>query len=836
MLQNLSSQNSNNELDLRLIERSFPVGTIYTIYSLNLRYLFKINKEEELSKDIEILRFKSKVVTWLKARYLQKDFEENQSDERSKLIFIFEDHSEQKVESEKEQKIADEVFEKFVEHLKILINLEGENFYFLSEDGYQSNNYICEFDDEKVDEKETLFKILYDFYSKLTKIEEENSDKQKEYDSEKNLIETRLKDLLNKAKSEYKNKCNIKKIIKELNDLHSNLNKKKREKKNDLYREIRKAETFLASDEFAKFAEDPFFRISKDLKDDKHRMIKLPDGTPCKLINATDEERNIIENGHEFSIFRGHLKNKWLTPLTYKIQNKNNTYFIRLSKAGLLQIRKEEELKGNSKELISVLTTLLESQGRYTDNKTTSQKDDILHVAVGFAKLLEFQTVSNFDKEFENRTISPIEIVEAKKKYKNLEREKYTVLFLTKIRKDKSSDSNITPTELDCNFPSAISCILQGSLEIPERSENLRIYQHWKRIQETGLLDKATLHKMLIKIDEKQIDGEGIGRYDSFTLKQKKKVLKELAGFYVIPKISGYKENHYIDLSTWKDELCIFKPERGLIFFDAKKTLESGDKIVEYKEYWKCIVRGIEYTVALRATLQILESRTTRLLDKIPEILSLSTPKENKEFKANNNKAKEKEKKKNFNDAQKMRIEMAEDLASLLKVLPSLRSIAVPTRAFRSGHSVKKFDYLYNDCFNFNEIFNNLQKNIDELTNFLTFLEQQHLQITTEDEAKRVGKEDKKLNIIALLFTATTIIYILPSFVHDFANWDLIKSEGWEFSLNPNAESWFSILYLFILVIILVACQRLWVNPNGWVGKVLKYFFPEKNEIRNDEE
>jgi len=72
-------------------------------------------------------------------------------------------------------------------------------------------------------------------------------------------------------------------------------------------------------------------------------------------------------------------------------------------------------------------------------------------------------------------------------------------------------------------------------------------------------------------------------------------------------------------------------------------------------------------------------------------------------------------------------------------------------------------------CFKFSETLTNIQKNIDELTNFLTFFKQLQLQIRFDAENSREAKEDKKLNLIAIIFTVTSILYVSSSFMQDLS-------------------------------------------------------------------
>lgn len=768
------------------IEKSFPEGIIYTIYSLNLRYLFEIQDEGELTKRIEKIRYKNKIITWLTARYRQEKYKR-------------EHHSE-------------------IEELKPAPKpVEFKNLYDYIKNAINEGRFVCSLNEEGNFDKLTT-SAINKFVEDIISCKEIP-----DFQSESHHIINYLNKL---RKEKIKN---IDKILSKLNEFHD----KTEDEKNELIKlrriEIRKAEKFLASDEFAAFAEDPFFKISKS----KIREIII-DAEHCGLEDATTAEAEIINNGHEYSIFRGHLKDKWLTALTYKVESKekNASYFIRLSRLGLLQIRKEEkfetcpriyegeitdEIKEDFKEslksyqsknkleetgslddktldamginltysqkaaveapdlvfeptpsqivnakrklksrsLIEILKSLLESQKRYSTEGTevVSEESDILQVAVGFAALLDFHTTSNFLSIFGTQKITALTTKQAREKYEDAERQKYVLISFKKLQNAAGADVKFS----DLSNAEVVSCIVQGTLE-------------------------------------------------------------DNNGRWTIPSARG--KTSIVDLSTWSNELCVFSPERGFIFFNDKITFEVGGKLTRYHEYWKCIVRGVEYTVALRASLQVLESRTTRLLNGIPDILKLFSE-------ADSSKEKDKKKLKENRASAKEKIEdLAEALASILRTLPALRSISIPTNAFRSGHSVRKFEYLYNTCFNFEETIRNIQKNIDELTHFLTFFEQQQLQITLDEEASREIKEERKLNIIALVFTLATIIYVLPSFILDLDNFlenNTFQLQGWYKNFSSifelSTESVSIAIYLIVFIPILLVIS--WITLK-MIGSYLK--------------
>jgi archaellum component FlaC len=669
------SEGPDHKINFPKIEDLYPEGVVFFIYAIDLRSLFRITNKEQKNLELRV-------------------------DELNRYI--------ENLKSENKELQLD--IQKYTQQVNELRELE-----------------------KKETEKTASLKVLdpasqkTDYDTLASELEKIKQDAQSLRDKNPETVRGDMRDLSDQQESELRQK------EKELEEIKESLN--------ELALASRKnfdqlGEKFLASREFVRFVAKPALSPTKL---NEGFYITDSDKPPLKFEEATDAEKTVIEDGHQFGIFRGNLKDDWLNSSTQKVTVSDEmVHYVHLSKLGLLQIRTEVKLKDEN--LIVTLKSLLDSQKRET-GKTTETFSNVLKIATEFAKLLNFEEADNFHEFFpDGLEITPRLYEEIENRRTQVERQRYTLLLLNRLRSDKGEYANITPANLHKNAPNMIACLLQGTLLYDDSADS---------------------------------------------------------PIYEIPPI---KKEVPDDLSTWNDELCLFGPERGLIFYNEVKVYEAGGRMVSYKDYWACVVRGVECTVALRAALHILESKTTSLLKETPEILAL--------FGGNEKALKNEAQKKKAGNALEA---FAKDLASILRVLPPLRRICIPSNAFRSGHSIRKFHFLSETCFNFGKTLTNMQTNIDELTNFLTFFKQLQIQIEFDAQNTKESKKSRLLGVWALVFAITSIAYVSASFINDL--YLLAKNPPSELG---NSYLWGPILiYFVILAIALSAGALLWFKRNN---------------------
>jgi hypothetical protein len=199
------------------------------------------------------------------------------------------------------------------------------------------------------------------------------------------------------------------------------------------------------------------------------------------------------------------------------------------------------------------------------------------------------------------------------------------------------------------------------------------------------------------------------------------------------------------DLASWKEDLCIFAPERALIYFPEMKIYLSGQadtEAVHYEHYWECITRGIEHTVVVRAALQIIEYYTTRDLDEVPSLTQ----------KVVDGKVTEED---------KVEISrMAQAVANTFNLLPLLRDVLVPSSSYRASYAVNKFERM-NSVLHLKDIEAHVERNVDELVGFVQFFSSMELQ-------EELNKNEATINRIGLVIALIALLVAGPSFLADY--------------------------------------------------------------------
>ena len=214
-------------------------------------------------------------------------------------------------------------------------------------------------------------------------------------------------------------------------------------------------------------------------------------------------------------------------------------------------------------------------------------------------------------------------------------------------------------------------------------------------------------------------------------------LVEEENGRLTLPDMDS-DSGQIVDLASWKDDLCIFAPERALIYFPQKRIYlfgQTGTEAVPYERYWECIVRGIEHTVTIRAAMQIIEYETTKHLDIVPALTKKVVDG-------------------SVTRADKAEIsQMSQEVANTFNLLPLLRDVLVPTSSYRAGYAIKKFEHLTR-VLNIKDIEEHVDHNVDELVTFVQFFASMKL----DDELNRVGI---LLGVVALAVAG-------PSFLSDY--------------------------------------------------------------------
>ncbi len=471
---------------------------------------------------------------------------------------------------------------------------------------------------------------------------------------------------------------------------------------------------------------------------------------PPDFCDFSDSERDCIRDGDEFSVFKKRLHKdpspsddvqnrtmhdvRWLIGKTFRkdhvVANEppkppaRTKFFIRISKTGVVEIR--EEALFVDVEMKKLLEDLLRQRppitgGGYTmpqaqepnriENGEAEQDYGAINVARDF--LCHFVSEFNATRGEEDRLVTTSEFVgNVQKAAIHRERQRYTVISMSRLR------YGVTPVD-DCNDlgytispfqllqkPSMVRNILEGTLVYGLNSRSL--------LSPNISLDATTLLR---------------------------------------------------NLSTWDNEVCMFGPERALIYFEPKTMLESDGRIVNYEDYWKTIERGIEHTISLRTAIHLLESTAQRAIEEVPNLVDAFGIYEADPTKDNKDKLQSV-----LNDVTKF-------ISIILQHLPGIREVSVPASAFRATHAVDKFTHLNETCFKFPAILNHVQQDVDELTDFLQYFKQRQLNIELDrvaaERVEREGRVGHYLALMGIVLAVLAAFYTAPLFFDAFRNQDV---------------------------------------------------------------
>jgi len=282
-----------------------------------------------------------------------------------------------------------------------------------------------------------------------------------------------------------------------------------------------------------------------------------------------------------------------------------------------------------------------------------------------------------------------------------------------------SRDSTINPVQWRLGLHGAnqfIATLFLDTIQCKHCGKRIEAQQFWKR-------DKKTLSAVL--------EGALIRLHD---------------GEFTFPELDDGALEKLEDLATWKNELCIFAPERSIIYYPPEYIFLPGQENfigpVKYEEYWKCILRGIEHTISVRAALQILEGHTTRELDKVPHLTKKITdgdisPEDERDI-----------------------MHMADEIANTFNILPSVRDVLVPTSVFRASFAVNKFLHL-NATLHLKDVLMHVERNVDELVIFLNHFTDVRLQA-------QLQRNEVAISIAGFIIATVAFFVAGPSSLQDF--------------------------------------------------------------------
>lgn len=468
----------------------------------------------------------------------------------------------------------------------------------------------------------------------------------------------------------------------------------------------------------------------ESLRGSKDFLEAIRNLNPSNLFILDKDDNETLERGHDLQVFRRHLIRDWLFP-TYHLQKelvdipdnpelandlKKYDLRIRLSRAGFLEVRLTRKINDEGEKIIDILSNLMELRSHKDAHDSISPQLKLVLFCVDmFLESLQHKiTVTELNSNKKT-------ILHLPKNSANLEklpyRQRYITLFLEEIFCTNCNKRRVEADVLKTKYWQSLAAMLEG---------------------------------VLIRVN------------DDSPL--------------IFPNMDNEVKKRIDDLASWKDDLCMFAPERCLIYFPEEKIIipsRSGTVSVSYKDYWECIVRGIEHTVAIRAALQSIEYYTTSTLESDPRLI---------EKVVDGNITKEDKK-----DIRKM----TQAFSYAYKTLPMLRDILVPSSSYRASYAVNKFEYL-NKILNMDEIKAHVERNVDELVSFIQFYSSMELQQELNQSQAAIDRAGFIITIFALFIAA-------PSFLVDFIQF--LTEEGFSKPYTTNTAIWvFAVIFLILVL------------------------------------
>ena len=394
--------------------------------------------------------------------------------------------------------------------------------------------------------------------------------------------------------------------------------------------------------------------------------------------------KELFINGFNNGVFGGILI-KWLDFPTFIINDADGKWFIRCSWLGLFEVHLKKIISKEDKyDFVKVIEEVLRYRTRYDEsNKDDDNIDENNIWYKVFDKINTFcSKVTKFN--YDNIKFRKIPL---SNHISFTQRQRYGIVVAKEIICNKCNKR--LPAEILCKN-TLLTSLLYSSLVSDFDSENKSVEQ----IEQIKIPD--------LTIDEVK------------------------------------------NLSTWSNEICAFGSERGFIYYNPNVKVQEHQDSYIYDDYWKYIMRGVQHTVTVRATMLSLQTQIKKLTDKLPGLLAkidLQNEYENREIKSTTDMT-------ISNPNNNSEDDLALSLSNILQIMPKISTVCIPTIAFKANFAVDKFKYLNEECFDFPAVLLALRRDIRDVSAFLEFSKSYQLQITIESrreqERERQRLEDER--------------------------------------------------------------------------------------------
>lgn len=234
------------------------------------------------------------------------------------------------------------------------------------------------------------------------------------------------------------------------------------------------------------------------------------------------------------------------------------------------------------------------------------------------------------------------------------------------------------------------------------------------------------------------------------------------------------------DCSSWEDEFCVIAQRSAAIYSLPHKghRIIFPSRRIQYADYWRCIIRGLEFAVETKVIAQVAERTTSNMLDEALPLLRSNQahirPKRLQKF--------------------------SDDVSNLARLMAQLRTITVPHLISRASYAIAKFE-LFNRQAGIEKILDHAEANVRDLTELIERYYDLELQI----ESQRTNEVALGISIIFASLTLNLGILALPSFIQDWDTQGQIQgylSKQFYYPILPIAGE---LLVLFLIFVSAVA-------------------------------
>ncbi len=454
---------------------------------------------------------------------------------------------------------------------------------------------------------------------------------------------------------------------------------------------------------------------------------KFCDLSSTDFVDATLFERETIRDGNRFAVFRKRLHREletyvprsreqfWLTEKTYRFKDESasdRTFCLRLSKNGIIEVREEFRFPFNS------------------EGETGTLGDLLLHLLTyrtPDAPLLggSDQTLIDLVKRFVTH------LCQAANDWR-----------LVQIKTD-GADSSDDPVKQRMNLLFA-NRLPEFQLDGIGKAGVYRERQRYtvivfKQVEYAGGYVSCSLLRASKGLSRSILDATLIYNCD------------DADAMHLAPVRQMENDgSEIISFSTWENEMCVFGSERCVVYYNPTTVLHADGKVINYADYWRCIIRAIEHSVSVKTLVHLMEKGTIKAIRDVPRIVTL--------FHERSSTFRFRQRRQDEVVIEQEIDSLTEKTATVLKYLPSVREVAVASSAFRAGHVVDKFHHLYETRFHLSRVLSHIESYINLFTSFL-----QHFnQLLRESRAKQMAFF---FALLALLLAVVAALYSAPSFI-----------------------------------------------------------------------